>query len=541
MKLNSSSRYPKYAHWGLAFAAIFGSCAVARGQQVLPFQARLSDASGKPVGDGVRVVQFQIYTEPGGGSVLWAGEIHRTTVNGGLANVVLGTKNPLPRDRADQPDRSFFDQPLYLQVTVDANADDQITAADPPLLPRQTILPVVFSGESSLSRNSQKLAGYDWSVVFGANSPNGGIPGSKIIPGTISVAQLSTNIQLNDPRTPSLVQGMIRTLPLVIDNQLNGALADGGIQITNDLNLLKALVGNLWTTDAYKKYRDLLDLVTSGIGKIPPAGMSFIPGGEFELGNSFLATGGSPDQLPVHKVTLSPFFMDRTEVTYALFLTNYQFALGLGYESINTDKVEDRSPVRSVSWYDAVRWCNARSQRENLNPVYYADPGYTVLYTNRTLQRISVHAKWTANGYRLPTEAEWERAARGVVPGREYPWGNIPAAKTLANYGSGTDFKQVAQYPTNDFGLWDMAGNVWEWCWDGYGEKYYSTLVSDSNAQGEPVLNPAGPSAFDRRIIRGGSAGSNPDDLTCARRNAYDPDVYLVYFGFRCVRSAVTP
>lgn len=148
-------------------------------QALLPFQGRLADAAGKPIADGVRLIQFQIYSEPSGGSLLWAGELHRATVNGGLVNVMLGSKNPLPRDRADQPDKSFFDQPLYLQITV-AKDGNQIDAADAPLLPRQTVLPGLFAQESTVSRNSQKLAGYDWSALFGTNNPSGKIDGSRV-------------------------------------------------------------------------------------------------------------------------------------------------------------------------------------------------------------------------------------------------------------------------------------------------------------------------------------------------------------------------
>ena len=174
----------------LICAPLLAFCTPISGQQLLPFQGRLTDAGGKPIADGVRLAQFQIYNEPISGSVLWAGEIHRTTVNGGLVNVLLGAKNPLPRDRSDQPDKSFFDQPLYLQVTLDADSDNQITANDPPLLPRQILVPVIFAQESS---NARKLQGFDWSSLFGSNNPTGKILGSRIADGTITAAQMATN------------------------------------------------------------------------------------------------------------------------------------------------------------------------------------------------------------------------------------------------------------------------------------------------------------------------------------------------------------
>lgn len=157
--------------------------------RLIPFQGRLSDSSGKAVADGVRMIQFQIFSEPNSGSVLWTGEAHRATINGGLVNVVLGSKNPLPNDRLDQPDKSFFDQPLYLQITVDADLDNQITADDPPLLPRQAILPVLFASEAASSRT---LNGYDWSVLFGTNNPvDGKLFGAKLANASVGTAQLA--------------------------------------------------------------------------------------------------------------------------------------------------------------------------------------------------------------------------------------------------------------------------------------------------------------------------------------------------------------
>jgi hypothetical protein len=153
--------------------------------KLLPFQGRLTDQNGVAISNGVKVVQFKIYNVPTGGSPVWAGEIHRTTVNGGLVNVLLGTKTPL--DGVD------FDQQLYLEITVDVSGpggipDNAITAADPPMLPRQLIMPVVFASESG---DSRKLAGADWSSIFGTNSPVGTIPGSKIQTQGITAAQIA--------------------------------------------------------------------------------------------------------------------------------------------------------------------------------------------------------------------------------------------------------------------------------------------------------------------------------------------------------------
>lgn len=190
-------------------------------QRVIPFQGRLTDRSGAAIPDGVRLVQFQIYSEATGGQTLWAGEVHRATINGGLVNVVLGTKNPLPRDRADQPDKSFFDQPLYLQITADANADNQITELDPPLLPRQTLAPVVFAQEAGSART---LQGYDWSVVFGTNSPAAGkISGSRISEGTVTASQLASSTITGSQLAP----GSVGALQLAASSIQASHLTDG--------------------------------------------------------------------------------------------------------------------------------------------------------------------------------------------------------------------------------------------------------------------------------------------------------------------------
>ena len=120
--------------------------------KLLPFQGRLTDAAGNAIADGAKVVEFKMYDAPTGGNVKWAGEVHKLSVNGGLVNTMLGSKAGL--GAVD------FSLPCFLQITVDANNDGQITAADPPLLPRQSVLASVYANEAGTSRDSQKFAGY---------------------------------------------------------------------------------------------------------------------------------------------------------------------------------------------------------------------------------------------------------------------------------------------------------------------------------------------------------------------------------------------
>ena len=132
------------------------------GNKLLPFQGYLTSADGKSI-DGARLLQFRIYDAPVGGKAVWAGEVQRLSVNAGMVNTILGSKNSL--------DTVNFGETCYLEITVDANGDNIIDAADPPLLPRQIVLPSVFAREAE---DSRLLQGYDWSLLFGNQEPGKG-------------------------------------------------------------------------------------------------------------------------------------------------------------------------------------------------------------------------------------------------------------------------------------------------------------------------------------------------------------------------------
>ncbi len=159
--------------------------------KLLPFQGRLTDAAGTAIADGAKVVEFKMYDAPTGGNVKWAGEVHKLSVNGGLVNTMLGSKASL--GSVD------FSTHTYLQITVDANNDGQITAADPPLLPRQSVVPAVYAVVSGQMQyvvpagggNPASVAASGWEAVFDNGRPDTGrISGAKLANKTVTAAQI---------------------------------------------------------------------------------------------------------------------------------------------------------------------------------------------------------------------------------------------------------------------------------------------------------------------------------------------------------------
>ena len=269
----------------------------------------------------------------------------------------------------------------------------------------------------------------------------------------------------------------------------------------------------------------------------------YIPAGTFQMGSN--AEGVDENEKPAHDVTISKgYFMGRHEVTQKEY-EKYCSYTG-GEDETPTEQYGDGDdyPAYYVSWYDAVVYCNRRSIAEDLTPCYAiggeTDPskwGDGTVPTSRDSTWNGVTCNWGANGYRLPTEAEWEYAARaGDDTINARTWSGTKKEDDLKNYawysyeGSDSKTHQVGTLAPNAWGLYDMSGNVWEWCWDWYGG--YST---------ESVPNPTDPtggSSGSIRVFRGGGWCDDAGNCTVSLRNCNFPSIRGSFLGFRLVRSA---
>ncbi len=235
-----------------------------------------------------------------------------------------------------------------------------------------------------------------------------------------------------------------------------------------------------------------------------------LPGGRFWMGSPPADDMAREDETPPHEVTVAPFRMAITPVTVELYREL------MAQPATADSEREARLPASDVSWFDAIEFCNRLSARA----------GYRRCYS-RLFGRW--RCDWRADGYRLPTEAEWEYACRAGSTSR-YCFGDEVADLDGYAWHAGNANGQaqpVATRRANAWGLYDLHGNVWEWCWDWYGS--YSP---------RPVRNPRGPNKLQagRRVLRGGSFASPPAFLRSAVRDGGGPVNGDSVAGFRCVR-----
>jgi formylglycine-generating enzyme len=243
-----------------------------------------------------------------------------------------------------------------------------------------------------------------------------------------------------------------------------------------------------------------------------------VPGGTFQMGVVDVAE-------PVHSVILNSFSMCKHEVT------QMEWTAVMGSNPSSFSGYPNR-PVEQVSWYDIIKYCNLRSMEEELTPVYTisgsTDPANwgDVPTSDNTTWNDAI-CNWTANGYRLPTEAEWEFAARGGNSSQGYTYSGSNDLSTVAWYGdnSNSETRDVMTKTENELGLFDMSGNVWEWCWDWH-DTYPSTTQS----------NPTGPTTGSGRVFRGGCWYFFPEFCQNANRALGPLETRDFGIGFRLCR-----
>ena len=295
------------------------------------------------------------------------------------------------------------------------------------------------------------------------------------------------------------------------------AQKDGGVAVQKSLVIGLYMTGD---TAARKRIEEKartarpagtsedLKLITNSIGMK----LRLIPAGRFEMGSADNDKDTDADERPRHWVTITrPFYMGACEVTQGQYKEvmgvnpSWFSAAGDGKDMVQGLET-DRFPVEQVSWLDAVKYCNALSKKESLKPFYQIDG-----------DRVTV-PDWNGEGYRLPTEAEWEYACRAGTKtkywfgdddnelGRHAWFDGNSQRRTHPVGGSSTE---------NPFGLYDMHGNVWEWCWDWHGSDYYNSPSSSTDS--------TGPETGTGRVLRGGSGSYNAGNLRSANRDGDAP------------------
>ena len=290
-------------------------------------------------------------------------------------------------------------------------------------------------------------------------------------------------------------------------------------------------------------------LESAGLGAVPD-GMALVLAGAFVMGaNTNVGHWGASEELPQHGVSVGAFYMDVRETSKEQWdiVRDWGVEHGYAFSTPSGDGKADDHPVQLVNWHDCVKWCNARSERAGLAACY------TVSGEVYRVGEQVPECDFCAKGYRLPTEAEWEKAARGGLANRRFPWSDSSTIQhARANYRSNgsesydtsptwdyhPDFDNdplpytapIGVFAPNGYGLYDMAGNVSEWCWDWFDQNYYGM---------SPAADPSGPPSGVYRVVRGGSWFHNAGIARVASRSATEPEMRQGYIGFRTVRSAI--
>ncbi len=352
--------------------------------------------------------------------------------------------------------------------------------------------------------------------------------------------QVPTTVQPSETKAPQVQKvhhyGSITvTSAREADVYLDGNFVDK-VSPAASLEISNVMVGNHTLEARASGSRESKSLYVSKGQQSPvhyswiPDNMVYVEGGSFQMGSN----DGYSAEKPVHQVTVKSFYIGKYVVTQAEFAQYLQ--PGLNWN--DNWGVGDNYPAYFVSWYAAIKYCNLRSLAEGLTPCYSiggsTNPSHwgVIPKENNDATWDAVKCDFSANGYRLPTEAEWEFAAKGgkMSHGYEYSGSNDIGSVAWYKDNSGDKNHVVGTKAANELGIYDISGNVNEWCWDWYSSSYYNDSPRD---------DPTGPNTGQKRLLRGGSWSFNAAYCRVAYRN-FDPPYKSNYdnVGLRLCRTA---
>lgn len=241
-----------------------------------------------------------------------------------------------------------------------------------------------------------------------------------------------------------------------------------------------------------------------------------VKGGTFKMGSKKSDASAELDEQKEHTVTLNTFEINKFEVTVWEW-KQFIKANKMKMPPKPTWGWQDNYPINGITWNEAIAYCNWLSIKEKLQPCY-------------TKKGPNFLCNFQANGYRLPTEAEWEFAAKGGTSSKNYRFSGSDKIEDVAWYKSNSKGhpNTIGTKLPNELGIYDMSGNVWEWCWDWYNKDFYKQEKGD---------NPKGPEMGERRTVRGGSWDSQPNYIRPANRISTIPSKTHEFYGFRTART----
>ena len=241
-----------------------------------------------------------------------------------------------------------------------------------------------------------------------------------------------------------------------------------------------------------------------------------VKGGTFKMGSKKSDESAEVDEQKEHTVTLNTFEISKFEVTVWEW-KQFIKANKMKMPAKPTWGWQDNYPINGITWNEAIAYCNWLSTKEKLQPCYSKKgPNFV--------------CNFKANGYRLPTEAEWEFAAKGGTNSKGFRYSGSDKLEDVAWYKANSNGQPhtVGTKLPNELGIYDMSGNVWEWCWDWYNKDFYKLEKGD---------NPKGPEMGERRTVRGGSWDSKSNYVRPANRISTIPSKTHEFYGFRIART----